>query len=50
MEGWDGTPEGKPSEHTVRHWRNFGRSGAKLIYGGEAVAVRSLRAEARRAR
>jgi NADPH2 dehydrogenase len=40
MEGWDGTPEGRPSELTFRRWRNFGRSGAKLIWGGEAVAVR----------
>lgn len=40
MEGWDGTPDGMPSEHTLRRWRNFGRSGAKLIFGGEAVAVR----------
>jgi len=40
MEGWDGTPEGAPSELTVRRWRNFGLSGAKLIWGGEAVAVR----------
>lgn len=40
MEGWDGTPDGKPSEHTLRRWRNFGLSGAKLIFGGEAVAVR----------
>lgn len=40
MEGWDGTPDGNPAESTVRRWRNFGRSGAKLIWGGEAVAVR----------
>src|SRR6266853_70125 len=40
MEGWDGTPDGRPSELTVRRWQNFGRSGAKLIWGGEAVAVR----------
>jgi 2,4-dienoyl-CoA reductase-like NADH-dependent reductase (Old Yellow Enzyme family) len=40
MEGWDGTAEGAPSELTRRRWRNFGRSGAKLIWGGEAVAVR----------
>ena len=40
MEGWDGTREGKPSELTIRRWQNFGRSGAKLIWGGEAVAVR----------
>jgi NADPH2 dehydrogenase len=40
MEGWDGTPDGKPTELTIRRWQNFGRSGAKLIWGGEAVAVR----------
>jgi len=40
MEGWDGTVDGKPSEATLRRWRNFGLSGAKLIWGGEAVAVR----------
>lgn len=39
MEGWDGTPDGKPSELTRRRWRHFGLSGAKLIWGGEAVAV-----------
>jgi 2,4-dienoyl-CoA reductase-like NADH-dependent reductase (Old Yellow Enzyme family) len=41
MEGWDGTPEGDPSELTRRRWRRFGTSGAKLIWGGEAVAVRT---------
>ena len=40
MEGWDGTTDGKPSELTRRRWHNFGISGAKLIWGGEAVAVR----------
>jgi NADPH2 dehydrogenase len=40
MEGWDGTMDGQPSEHTLRRWRRFGQSGAKLIWGGEAVAVR----------
>src|SRR5258708_23520766 len=40
MEGWDGTPDGKPSELTRRRWTHFGQSGAKLIWGGEAVAVR----------
>ena len=40
MEGWDATPDGKPTELTFRRWKNFGRSGAKLIWGGEAVAVR----------
>ena len=40
MEGWDGTLDGRPTEHTLRRWRRFGQSGAKLIWGGEAVAVR----------
>ena len=40
MEGWDGTTSGKPTNLTRRRWRNFGLSGAKLIWGGEAVAVR----------
>src|SRR6266700_6089818 len=39
MEGWDGTADGNPSEHSVRRWKRFGLSGAKLIWGGEAVAV-----------
>jgi 2,4-dienoyl-CoA reductase-like NADH-dependent reductase (Old Yellow Enzyme family) len=40
MEGWDGTPDGLPSDLTRRRWKHFGMSGAKLIWGGEAVAVR----------
>ncbi len=40
MEGWDGTADGRPTELTRRRWRHFGQSGAKLIWGGEAVAVR----------
>ena len=40
MEGWDGTTDGRPTELTTRRWKNFGISGAKLIWGGEAVAVR----------
>jgi NADPH2 dehydrogenase len=40
MEGWDGTRDGAPSDLTRRRWRHFGISGAKLIWGGEAVAVR----------
>lgn len=40
MEGWDGTADGKPTDATVRRWRHFGSSGAKLIWGGEAVAIR----------
>jgi len=39
MEGWDGTADGRPTELTFRRWRRFGASGAKLIWGGEAVAV-----------
>ena len=41
MEGWDGTTDGRPSDLTRRRWKNFGLSGAKLIWGGEAVAVRA---------
>jgi NADPH2 dehydrogenase len=40
MEGWDGTSAGQPTDLTRRRWINFGISGAKLIWGGEAVAVR----------
>jgi NADPH2 dehydrogenase len=40
MEGWDGTSDGRPTELTIRRWQRFGLSGAKLIWGGEAVAVR----------
>ncbi len=40
MEGWDGERDGRPSDLTRRRWRNFGLSGGKLIWGGEAVAVR----------
>lgn len=40
MEGWDGTNDGKPSDLTKRRWKNFAISGAKLLWGCEAVAVR----------
>jgi len=40
MEGWDGQTDGRPSELVERRWRRFGESGAKLIWGCEAVAVR----------
>lgn len=39
MEGWDADTDGSPTEHTLRRWRNFGLSGAKFIWGGEAAAV-----------
>ncbi len=41
MEGWDGTTDGRPSDLTTRRWEHFGISGAKLIWGGEAVAVQA---------
>jgi NADPH2 dehydrogenase len=40
MEGWDGTTAGRITDEVRRRWRRFGESGAKLIYGGEAMAVR----------
>ncbi len=40
MEGWDGTLQGGATEAVLRRWRRFGESGAKLIWGGEAMAVR----------
>lgn len=40
MEGWDGTPAGGITDEVRRRWRRFGESGAKLICGGEAMAVR----------
>jgi NADPH2 dehydrogenase len=39
MEGWDGTAAGEPTADTLRRWQRFGESGAKLIAGGEAMAV-----------
>jgi len=40
MEGWDANHDGSPSPLTIRRWHNFGISGAKWIWGGEAAAVR----------
>ncbi|HYG36520.1 MAG TPA: NADH:flavin oxidoreductase, partial [Clostridia bacterium] len=40
MEGWDGTTAGSPTEEVFRRWQRFGESGATLIFGGEAMAVR----------
>jgi len=39
MEGWDGDPSGAPTDLVRRRWCRFGESGAKLVWGGEAVAV-----------
>ncbi len=41
MEGWDGAEDGSPTDLVRRRWRRFGESGAGLIWGGEAVAVRA---------
>ncbi|HEX5171433.1 MAG TPA: NADH:flavin oxidoreductase [Cyclobacteriaceae bacterium] len=40
MEGWDGESDGRPSDYTKRRWRHFAISGAKLLWGCEAVAIR----------
>jgi len=40
MEGWDAERDGMPSDLVRRRWRRFGSSGAGLIWGGEAAAVR----------
>jgi 2,4-dienoyl-CoA reductase-like NADH-dependent reductase (Old Yellow Enzyme family) len=40
MEGWDGTTQGTATDEVARRWQRFGTSGAKLIWGGEAMAVR----------
>jgi 2,4-dienoyl-CoA reductase-like NADH-dependent reductase (Old Yellow Enzyme family) len=39
MEGWDGTADGRPTDLVRRRWHRMGASGAKLVWGGEAVAV-----------
>lgn len=39
MEGWDGTLDGRPSDLTRNRWKKFAISGAKLLFGCEAVAV-----------
>jgi NADPH2 dehydrogenase len=40
MEGWDGTATGGITDDVRRRWKRFGESGAKLVFGGEAMAVR----------
>ena len=39
MEGWDCTSDGRPTDFTRRRWQRWGLSGAKLIFGAEAIAV-----------
>ncbi len=39
MEGWDGTADGKPTSFTQNRWEKFAISGAKLLFGCEAVAI-----------
>ncbi|NID12206.1 oxidoreductase [Fibrivirga algicola] len=39
MEGWDGTLDGRPTDFTRKRWLKFAESGAKLLFGCEAVAV-----------
>src|SRR5258705_6816304 len=41
MEGWDGTTTGGITDEVRRRWQRFGESGASVIYGGEAMAVRA---------
>lgn len=40
MEGWDCHPDGNPGDLTRRRWERIGAGGAKLVWGGEAAAVR----------
>jgi len=39
MEGWDGAADGRPTDFVKRRWAHFAESGAKLLWGCEAVAV-----------
>jgi 2,4-dienoyl-CoA reductase-like NADH-dependent reductase (Old Yellow Enzyme family) len=39
MEGWDGSLNGRPTDFTRNRWTKFAVSGAKLLFGCEAVAV-----------
>ncbi len=40
MEGWDGSPEGAPTDLVRRRWTRFAASGCGLVWG-EATAVRA---------
>lgn len=39
MEGWDASPDGRPTDLVRRRWQRFGDSGCGLVWG-EATAVR----------
>lgn len=41
MEGWDCDLDGRPTALTTRRWQRIGAGGAKLVWGGEAAAVRA---------
>jgi len=41
MEGWDARTNGSVTDEVIRRWQRFGESGAKMIFGGEAMAVRA---------
>ena len=41
MEGWDASGDGRPTDLVRRRWERFGASGAKLVWGGEAYAIRA---------
>lgn len=40
MEGWDASTDGAVTPPMLRRWQRFGESGASLLFGGEAMAVR----------
>jgi 2,4-dienoyl-CoA reductase-like NADH-dependent reductase (Old Yellow Enzyme family) len=47
MEGCDGTADGHPDELTLRRYRRFGASGAKIIWGEATAVVEEARANSR---
>src|SRR5262245_59112212 len=47
MEGCDGTTDGHPDELTLRRYRRFGASGAKIIWGEATAVVEEARANSR---
>ena len=40
MEGWDGTPDGRPTDLVIRRWARFGASGAGTASRVGRVSVR----------